>query len=39
MRRKDRRAAAKEKSSDQPAPEGMELNGPGVSMSVIAIYR
>ena len=39
MSRKDRRAAAKEENSDQPAPDGMELNGPGVSMSVIAIYR
>ena len=39
MSREDRRAAAKQKNSDQSAPEGMELDGPGVSMSVIAIYR
>ncbi|MEX5275330.1 hypothetical protein RF638_15490 [Kocuria sp. CPCC 205235] len=39
MSRKDRRAAARQKGPNQSAPEGMELDGPGVSMSVIAIYR
>lgn len=38
MSRKDRREVAKRKNSE-PAPEGMELDGPGVSMSVISIYR
>lgn len=38
MNRGDRRAAARQESND-PAPEGLKLNSPGVSISVIAIHR
>lgn len=34
----DRRAAARQEFNE-PVPEGMKLNSPGISMSVIAIYR
>lgn len=37
--RQERRAATRNTSNDQPAPDGVQLDGPGVSMSVIAIYR
>lgn len=39
MSRRDRREAMKRKDSTAEPVEGTELDGPGVSMSVIAIYR